>query len=65
LLVGGVLTMPAEPTVEQRLASEAARTWARRMWKEARRIEESTDDPAARWELLVRQLARLGRIEQA
>ena len=46
--------------LRHQLAAEFTRTVARFWWAEAQKIAEQIDDPAARWEILLTALRRVG-----
>jgi hypothetical protein len=54
-----------DPSIKDQGAFEASRAFARYWWAECRKIAEQIDDPAARWDILVKALARVGRIDEA
>lgn len=54
--------MPTDrlPDTADRVAAESTRTVSRFWWAEAQKIAEQVDDPAARWEILLAALRRVG-----
>ena len=47
-----------------RMSFEASHAVARYWWAEAVKIQQATDDPAARWDILVTALRRVGWPDQ-
>lgn len=52
--------MPDTLTVAEQMGHVAAKAFAQFWWSEAHRIAEQIDDPAARWEIMVQALHRIG-----